>query len=117
MSMRTLIMIIILAIAFSGYSAAAHAFSMESCDPVAIEQPVHCADHQDSKSSDHSADTHKSATNACLDCHHCCASHAVGLSDYSVIHPPQAERHVATLADGYSDYFSFSLLRPPRTLI
>lgn len=114
--MRILILTLILAIGFSGYSAAAHAFAMESCGSAAIEK-TDCADHHDNQISDHGSDQHQSDKGVCLDCHHCCSSHAAGLPDYSVDYPPQARLHHPAPADVYSDHFAFSLLRPPKSLV
>ena len=115
--MRILILTLILAIGFSGYSAAAHAFAMETCGSAAIEKTTDCAGHHEDQTSDHGSDQHSSGKGACLDCHHCCTSYAVGLPDYSVSYLPQAKLHHPMPAQDYSDYFAFSLLRPPKTLV
>lgn len=119
--MRILICTLILTIFFGGYSSAAHAFGEMSCHPQDVLElsasdadMTGCADHnQADQGQDHS----NTSKGQCMDCTHCCASHVVGLLDYSLSHPAQAKLRHAVPADGYSDYFSFSLLRPPKTLV
>lgn len=120
--MRIFICTLILTILFGGYSSAAHAFGEVSCHPQDVLElsasdadMAGCADHNqaDQGHADHS----KTGKGQCMDCTHCCAFHVAGLLDYSVSYPPQATLHHAVPADGYSDYFSFSLLRPPKTLV
>lgn len=123
-SMRVLIIIIMFAIGFSGYSAAAHAFDMEACGSMAMTQADNmgmdmsdCPGHQDDSTSAPDSDNDSHGKTVCLDCHHCCASHAVSLPAYEVVHPQQAKLHNPVSDAGYYDFFSFSLLRPPKTLV
>lgn len=118
--MRTFLVILMLAIGFSGFSAAAHAFGKDPCDKMSINNVViidhtECADHQADQDQKDGAD--KTAKGQCLDCTHHCASHAYGISDYAIKAPPAQENDYTVMVDRLTgDYFA-SLLRPPKTLV
>lgn len=110
-------MLLIFAIGFSGYSAAAHAFGPDSCNTAMkaemADQGVDvadCADHQDSQE--------KNSDKICLDCTHCCASHAISLSNYNFALPePDASGLSYSLEASHNSDFIASMLRPPRSLV
>lgn len=126
LAMRFLVFALILSIFVSGYSAAAHVFGPDSCNSAAQEKivdqsvdkakcPSHQADQGQQKDTEQNK---KAAAETCLSCTHCCASHAIGLYDYSafdfqqpdtILHPP--------LVDVVTGDFLFSLLRPPKSLV
>jgi hypothetical protein len=128
MTMRVFLMLLIFAIGFSGYSAAAHAFGPDSCDPAMKAEMTNagmdhgldmsdCPGHQADQDKQTDADQSKSSKEKCMDCTHCCTSHAVNLSDYSVnFLQPTAVLH-PSLVHGYVDGLLTSLLRPPKSLV
>ena len=120
--MRIFLMVLIFAIGFSGYSAAAHAFSMDSCGKAALEKSIdqdkNCADHQGHQAASPQDDHgHKSGKTVCLDCHHCCAAPMAGIPAISMNFPPPVKAQHVLPSFGYSDDLAFSFLRPPRTLV
>lgn len=128
--MRVLLMLLIFAIGFSGYSAAAHAFGHESCDPAMMMQMADdsaehegmdmsdCPGHEADQDQQKDADADKSSSKGkCMDCTHCCTSHAVSISEYSVgFLPPSSVLNPPPLNLSAGD-FLFSLLRPPKSLV
>lgn len=122
MIMRVFFMLLIFAIGFSGYSAAAHAFGPDSCSPAMkvgmADQGVDmadCASHQDNQVS---PDQDKDSDKICLDCTHCCASHSMSLSNYDFGLPePEASRLSPSLEESHNSDFIASMLRPPRSLV
>lgn len=118
--MRVFLMLLIFAIGFGGYSAAAHAFADVSCNSVTMSHDTagmtDCPEGQaETSKADNSNGT--ASKGACLDCTHCCASHALGLSAYSHSFPPQASiLNPLTEAVHHSDLL-FSLLRPPKKTV
>lgn len=126
--MRVFLMLLIFAIGFSGYSAAAHAFGPDSCDPAMKAEMVEsgmdhdmdmsdCPGHQADQGKQVDADQSKSSKTKCMDCTHCCTSHAISLPNYSVNFPPLAAVLNPQPMHGYVDEFFFSLLRPPKSLV
>lgn len=121
--MRLFLYTLILAIIFSGYSSAAHAFVKMDCHPqgkTEISAPAmdmaDCPDHQ--KDDDSQKDTDGTPAKAkCMDCTHCCASHAVNLPGYYMNFQPNAAVLNPPLEDGYTGDYLFSLLRPPKNLV
>ncbi len=124
--MRVFLMLLIFAIGFSGYSAAAHAFGPDSCDPAMKAETTNtdmdhgmdmadCPGHQAEQNKQIDADHSKSAKTKCMDCTHCCTSHAINLPNYSVNFPPLAAVLSPQPMHGYVDEFFFSLLRPPKS--
>lgn len=122
--MRVFLMLLIFAIGFSGYSAAAHAFGPDSCNPAAMEKMADqgmdmsdCPGHQTDQDEQTDTDQSKSSKTKCMDCTHCCTSHAISLSNYSINFPPLAAvLNPQPLDLRVGDYF-FSLLRPPKSLV
>lgn len=128
--MRVFLMLLIFAISFSGYSAAAHAFGHESCDPAMMAQMADdsvehegmdmsdCPGHQANEDQQKDADADKSTSKGkCMDCTHCCTSHAMSLSDYGVALLPQTSVLAPTSVDQRVDDFLYSLKRPPKPLV
>lgn len=121
--MRMFLCTLILAIFFSGYSSAAHAFGDMDCHPqgkAEISAPAmdmaDCFDHQKADDAQKNADGTSSSAK-CMDCTHCCASHAVNLPGHSMNFQLKAEVLNPLLEDGYAGDYLFSLLRPPKTLV
>ena len=90
-------MLLIFAIGFSGYSAAAHSFGPDSCDPAMMTKVVDdgmdmsdCPGHQADQDQQKDSDQSKSSKAKCMDCTHCCTSHAMNILDYSMNFQPQA---------------------------
>src|SRR6218665_2000435 len=117
MIMRMFIVLMIFLINFSGYSAAAHAFSDVFCDSKSgkqVERTMHCPDHQSTNNQDDTSNDITGKTQ-CPDCTHCCSGHVFNVS------LPTPAAHVALLPVTYTvatdriagDYL-FSLLRPPK---
>lgn len=113
MAMRLLLLLIIFAIGFSGYSAAAYAADNMTCNG---EGRAGCQDFlQDSGDTDQGDQTGKDQNSICQ---HCCSSHAAAyFATESVIFQLQAVilRPLPVLA--YSGDYHFSLLRPPKSLV
>lgn len=115
--MRTLILTLIIAISFAGYSAAAHAFAgdmglvsvtTDNTDVSKVTQD--CSGDQDGKGK---ADMH-----VCLDCHHCGAAHHVAsLSEHIVRFPDRSGAVFPLTVENLSGAYLFFLLRPPKTLV
>lgn len=109
--MRMLILALILAIGFGGYSAAGHAMGPDNC--AAAVQIDDCAP-EIQKSSDH-AQKHKASGNGvCVDCAHCCVSSIVPASQKFWKIDPSKDVIISTLVDLEPQSRLFSLLRPPR---
>ena len=124
MTMRVFLMLIIFALVFSGYSAAAHAFGKESCNPVVVSDVADegmnmsdCPDHQPKPEHQQDSNTDKSAKANCMDCTHCCASHAINLLDHAVDFPSQAAALNPPPVNGFAGEYFFSLLRPPKSFV
>lgn len=122
-------MMLIFAIGFSGYAAAAHSVAGESCNPAAMEMssdhaakagmpdcPGHADDAVQADSSD-TADSSKSTKSICLDCHHCCTAHATAVTSYSLNVPADDASLVMPPSDAHKVGRLFSLLRPPKSLV
>ena len=120
--MRVFVMMLIFAIGFAGYSAAAHASAQDSCNPAMAKdiKSFDCADHQagHDQKKDASPDNDASGKGKCPDCNHCCAFHAAGLFSHdamSIIPPGAAIPGWKPVTGLAGDYLS-SLLRPPKSL-
>lgn len=124
MIMRVFLMLIIFALVFSGYSAAVHAFGKESCNPVAVSDVAEnsmdmsdCPGHQAKPEHQQDSQTDKTAKGKCMDCTHCCASHAINLLNHAVDFPSQAAVLNPPPVNGFAGEYLFSLLRPPKSLV
>lgn len=123
-TMRVFLMLLIFAIGFSGYSAAAHALGPDSCDPVTMEKMADtgmdmsdCPGHQADQDQQKDSDQGKSSKAKCMDCTHCCTSHAISLPNYSVNIPSLKAVLNPQPMHGHVDEVFFSLLRPPKSLV
>lgn len=129
--MRIFLILLIFAIGFSGYSAAAHAFSHLSCDPdimIQIEDASaghanmdmsDCPEHQADQNHKKDAGIEKVASkDKCIDCTKCCASQVMSLHDFKGFFLPQSiilePTSVGLLRVGD---FLYSLKRPPKSLV
>lgn len=128
MTMRVFLMLLIFAIGFSGYSAAAHAFGPDSCNPTMkaemadsnMDQGMDmsdCPGHQADQDKQTDNDQSKSSKAKCMDCTHCCASHAMNLPEYSMNFQPQATVLNLPPTTGIDGDYLMSLLRPPKSLV
>lgn len=125
MPMRMFLMLLIFAIGFSGYSAAAHAFGPDSCDPAAMEKMMDqgtdvsdCPEHQADQDKQKDSDTSKTSKAKCIDCTHCCTSHAINFTDYSInFLLPLSSLLSPRPIHGHVDEVFFYLLRPPKSLV
>lgn len=123
--MRVFLMLLIFAIGFSGYSAAAHAFGSDSCNPAAMEKMADqgmdmsdCPGHQADQDEQTDTDQGKSSKTKCMDCTHCCTSHAISLSNYDFDLPePEISRLSPTLEAIHNSDFIASMLRPPKSFV
>lgn len=118
--MRILLMILVFAIGFSGFPAAAYAFSKDSCDSAILSQLADtnhegCSDHHQDQKEKASHD--KAEKSKCLDCAHCCTSHAFNASSYSLKFHLEARKVFPILKDRPIGDYHFSLLRPPKALV
>lgn len=123
--MRVLLMLLIFAIGFSGYSAAAHAFAPDSCNSTIKAElagqgadMADCADLQDDQDRQADSGQGKNSDKICLDCTHCCASHAMNLPNYDFGLPkPESSRLSPSLEAVNNSDFIASMLRPPKSLV
>ena len=114
-SMKFFLTIMVIALAFSGYSAASHAMGTKDCSSKAGSQLEECQHTDASTDKDH-AQKHDKKEAKCMDCTHCCASSAaispvkqLNFSMTGAVFAPEPSR-----AQPQGRFFS--LLRPPRTL-
>ena len=122
--MRLFFMLLIFAIGFSGYSAAAHAFAQGDCAPISISKAIDqgmdmsdCPGHKSGEDIKKDTETGKTSKVKCLDCTHCCMTHVTLHQNYTINFPPVASIHRPSLESGEARDNLFSQLRPPRTLV
>lgn len=114
--MKFLLTIIILALAFSGYSAASHAMGNEECASTSSTQLEECGHADAASDKDHAQKHEKNGAAKCIDCTHCCASSAI------INHTKPLSYSLTSAIFAYESSLSqpqgrlFSLLRPPKTL-
>ena len=122
--MRLFFMFMIFAIGFSGFSTASHAFIEDECNPASmaktVDKPIDLSDcngHQDGTDAKEDTGSTKASKTQCLDCTHCCASHATLSQNYSAVTPLVTKMLIPSVEGGKARDNFFSLLRPPRTLV
>ena len=115
-SMKFLLAMMILALAFGGYSAASHAMGTEDCSSTASTQLEECQQDGVSTDHDHAEKHEKNSAGKCMDCTHCCASSAAILQTKPLVISMIAEAFVIEPSQAQPQGRIFSLLRPPRTL-
>lgn len=102
--MRIVLFLMILSLGFSGFSAASHAFA----DMKAASTMEDCAGHAQK------SDDHKHSKGLCLDCHHCCVSHAVTIPSFVLTFQDMDDVLNPLPADDHAGRSPSSLLRPPK---
>ena len=110
--MRGVLFIITIAFLLSGYSASAHAADLDDCNPQM--ELTGSTGANDLAKTDNTDDATKAP---CLDCHHCCASHALEQSGVAVIASAQPVLLNPPRVPDYTGQYFFSLLRPPKSLV
>lgn len=115
--MRVLFMLLIFAIGFSGYTAAAHAYGSD-CSGMSQTQDsatkmVVCPDSQDNAGDQ----TDKSQVPNSMDCHHCCCSQLGFQSDFSMNIETGNSVLSPTPYQVPADSHISSLLRPPKSFV
>jgi hypothetical protein len=109
---------LIFAIGFSGFSAAAHAFDSSKCGQISVEKmddaQNDCAKHLKNASKDDQKS--KDSKHSCTNCGHCCMSHAA-LTQFGVhaVVPIHKTIFPHLNAEPDDDFIS-GLKRPPRIL-
>jgi hypothetical protein len=118
--MRILILVVIFAIGFSGFSAAAHAFDSSKCGQSFSIEKVEkaqsdCLKHIKNGSKDDQ--NSKESKHSCLNCSHCCTSHAA-ISQFGVhFLLPIYKTAFSNINSEPDDNFISGLKRPPRILV
>jgi hypothetical protein len=110
--MRGVLFIIIIALLLSGYSASAHVADLDDCNPQM--ELTGSTGANDFAKTDNTDDATKAP---CLDCHHCCVSHALQLNTAAVIMSAQPALLNPPHVPDYTGQYHFSLLRPPKSLV
>lgn len=117
MIMRVLLLILMFAIGFSGFSAAAPAFAA-SIEHAHIEKSVAGADVLDQAEMPVQDSGHHSSKSPCLDCVHCCSAHFTFSQPNTAIAFDLQNVVLAAFVDSRNDSgYRLSLLRPPQSLI
>ena len=119
--MRLFIIMLVLAIGFSGFLSTAHAFEIGGCNASEIGEQClddkSMADHKDSNKNQKQSDA-KEIQHFCLNCGHCGAAHATVISNQLVF----ISRKMASVFNGYNkidlaNQFVFSIKRPPKFIV
>lgn len=111
--MRIFVLAIILAIGFSGFSAASHAIMLDDCKSSTQVQADECAPDL-KNTNDHGQKHEKSGKGFCLDCAHCCVASVVLPSDGMIVMPQPSSDMNSTVRQFQPEDRLFSLLRPPK---
>lgn len=118
--MRVFLMLLIFAIGFSGFSTVAHAFDSQSCVQMMSAENVQsndieCAGH--ASKTEKQQNSSKDGKHLCLNCGHCCMSHAVTPQDYINFSAPVFKTVFSFMHMNVDDDVVSGLKRPPRTLV
>lgn len=117
--MRILVLLLVFAIGFSGFSAAAHTFDSSKCGQISSVEEADdtqdaCAQHAKNDFKD--KQTSKDVKHSCISCGHCCMSHAtITQGSINVAVPVLKTAFVNINAEPDDDFIS-GLKRPPRIL-
>ncbi|HBR68083.1 MAG TPA: hypothetical protein DEA55_01770 [Rhodospirillaceae bacterium] len=115
--MRVLILMLVFAIGFSGFAAAAHTFDSSQCGQTFFvekmdDTQIDCAKHLDSGAK--GGQKSKDVSHSCANCGHCCMSHAA-LSQFGInIVVPIHKTAFPNIDVEPEDDFISGLKRPPR---
>lgn len=108
--MRMLLALLIFMVGFSGYSAAAHAFSMNIDTPAKlskkVDDTVNSADHDKVKSE-----------KTCDCCTHCCGSHVLMSNDSSLGLTAQLSSLIIAPGNTNTGNYIFSFYTPPKSFV
>lgn len=116
-SMRLIFSILILAITFSGYMAAAHAFEPVGGEQTQTMDMAICDGCQQGNAPDTQDQNSDAAKNCGMNCHSCCSGPA-GFFSTAYIGLPLASANLSSFyTDKLAGEYLFSLLRPPRNLV
>jgi hypothetical protein len=111
--MKIILAFMIFALAFSGYSAASHAMSLENCSSQSQAHDDNCAPEVQN-SPDHAQKHDQSSKGFCLDCAHCCAASVMMPSTASWEPTPVLSALDSVVTQFQPENRLISLLRPPR---
>jgi hypothetical protein len=110
-------MLLIFAIGYSGFTAAAHAFGPISSEKAQAVSMASCVDCQTENTDNGDNDDNGKASNGCMSCHHCCGSQLGFHPDFS-INIEITAGVLSPLPDQVpTDSHISTLLRPPKTLV
>lgn len=118
--MRVFLMLIIFAIGFSGFSTVAHAFDSQSCAQIMSAENVQsndmdCAGH--ANSGEKQEKSSKDGKHLCLNCGHCCVSHAALTQPSFNFNPPVIKTAFSFMHMNVDDNVVSGLKRPPKHLV
>ena len=113
-------MLLIFAINFSGYPAAAHAFGVHTCNSdlktEAVDTGKNVSNYGQQKDVDQNDSNGKSNTHDCCAAH-CCVMKAMDKVDYKVPYHPMKENPLFIYKSVHSSDFLFGIFRPPRLAV
>jgi hypothetical protein len=118
--MRIFLTLLVFAIGFSGFSTVAHAFDSQSCTQImsaenVLSSNMDCAGHaNDDKKQEKSS---KDGKHLCLDCGHCCVSHAAIIQHSLSFDTPIIKTAFSFIHINVDDNVISGLKRPPKALV
>lgn len=117
LTMRLFLFALILSIFVSGYVTAAHAFAPVSEGKGQVESMAFCDGCQPNTDSGDQDDSGKFNNGGCMACHHCCSGQIVfpSSAEFVPLHTTQAL--TPALVSNLTGDHTFSLLRPPKSLV